>query len=88
MKFSPGSIVITPGAEALIQKDGEKLAELLTRHLNGDWGDMVASDKALNDDAITSGDRIMSAYVIDGEKVWVITESDRSVTTVLLPDEY
>ena len=62
---------------------------LLARHVSGDWGDLCADDKQANDDAIVSGDRILSAYILStGVKVWIITESNRQATTVLLPDEY
>jgi hypothetical protein len=55
----------------------------------GDWGVVDAEDKQANDEALKSGERLLSAYVIkSGERVWVITEADRSATTLLLPDEY
>lgn len=61
----------------------------LAQHQQGNWGQLDEEDKALNDAALASGeDRILSAYTIDGKKVWIITEWDRSVTTVLFPDEY
>jgi hypothetical protein len=58
------------------------------RHRSGDWGDVCDEDKKLNDEAVDGEGRILSAYTVDGEKVWVITEWDRSVTTVLFPSEY
>jgi len=59
------------------------------RHSEGDWGDVSADDWKANDDALTSGERLFSAYEIGaGKRLWVITEADRSSTTVLLPDEY
>jgi hypothetical protein len=65
-------------------------ATLLHRHVNGDDGNLSESDKALNVEAIASGqDRVFSAYQLpSGDRLWVITEWDRSVTTILLPDEY
>jgi hypothetical protein len=91
-KFNLGKIVTTPGALRAAIKDGmEKfsLGSLLTRHKRGDWGDLEAEDKAANDAAVKDGDRILSAYVmVDGTKFWIITEADRSVTTILLPEEY
>ena len=62
------------------------ITKLLHRHATGDWGDMCQEDKAQNDSALTSGDnRLFSAYITPKGKVWVITEYDHSVTTVLLP---
>lgn len=61
----------------------------LSRHFNGDWGDLCGSDKIANDRALQYGDRLLSAYhAPDGTKFWIITEADRSCTTVLLPDDY
>ena len=85
-KFKSGDIFSTPGA--LDALDGEALAGVLTRHLEGDWGDLGALDAQANEDALKHGDRLFSAYNVGDEKVWVITEADRSSTTVLLPDEY
>ena len=66
-----------------------KIDELIARHASGDWGDLDDSDKAQNDAAVKNGRRIFSAYqVTDDLKVWIITEADRSHTTVLLPSEY
>jgi hypothetical protein len=75
------------------------VAEALARHESGDWGIMPDEGKAENEDALKHGNRLMSAYLIwqdatgthgtpEGTKVWIITEYDRSVTTVLFPDEY
>jgi len=65
------------------------LGHILARHVAGDWGDLDARDKALNDAAVKRGGRIFSAYQLtDDIRVWVITEADRSSTTVLLPSEY
>jgi hypothetical protein len=62
---------------------------LVLRHSEGDWGDVSADDWKANDDALTSGERLFSAYDIGaGKRIWIITEADRSSTTVLLPDEY
>lgn len=63
--------------------------ELLARHLDGDWGDIDNEDKELNNAALVNGDRLVSSYNIrDDCKIWIITEADRSATTVLLPEEY
>ncbi len=90
MKFPLGQVVATPGAMEVLSSQGfdETLAVLLTRHASGDWGEVCDEDKALNDDAVRDGGRIMSAYVVGSEKLWVITEMDRSVTTALRPDDY
>ncbi|MBX9677537.1 MAG: hypothetical protein K2X38_02155 [Gemmataceae bacterium] len=64
-------------------------AHFISRHVAGDWDEVCAGDKRLNDEAVKEGTRIISAYrTAMGEKLWVITEADRSVTTILLPDEY
>lgn len=88
MLFDPGQIVATPGAlNHLAFHDSSSLV-LLRRHLQGDWGDLCAGDRKLNDDAVTGAERILSAYTIAGLKIYVITEWDRSYTTVLLASEY
>ena len=84
--FSPGQVFKTPGAADIPQT---VLLAALKRHLSGDWGDVSEDDKQSNDEAVKDGDRILSAYhAPDGTKFWIITESDRSATTFLLPDEY
>jgi hypothetical protein len=63
--------------------------ELLRRHQCGDWGDVVAADAESNEQALRHGLRVLSSYRLSGAgKVWVITEADRSATTILLPSEY
>ena len=63
--------------------------ELLARHITGDWGELDAEDQRANEDALVTDARILSAYVLpSGVKLWIITEADRSATTLLLPDEY
>ena len=86
-KFELGQVLVTPGAyEALNLKDA---ADCLVRHASGDFGDMSEEDKALNEEAVENEGRIMSAYRdSNGVKFWIITEWDRSATTILLPDEY
>lgn len=87
--FPLGQVVATPGALAAIEAAGQHPLEFLRRHLGNDWGEVCSADWALNDEAIEAGDRIHSAYrTAKGERFWVITESDRSVTTLLLPNEY
>lgn len=87
--FVHGQVVATPGAlDALIKHDIEPL-ELIRRHVTGDWGDLCAEDRHQNLFAIRSGLRIFSSYKIEGAtKIWIITEADRSSTTLLLPEEY
>jgi len=92
-KFLLGQVVTTPGALKVLVRTGalEKVGgALIARHLSGDWGDVPAGDWKLNDAALTPGkeDRLMSSYMVGDVKVWIITEWDRSVTTVLLPSEY
>lgn len=86
--FDLGRVVITAGADAHV-KFSQALG-LLSRHVSGDWGEVDDDeDKAANIGAVTFGDRILSVYTaVDGTKVWIITEADRSTTTILLPDEY
>lgn len=87
-KFELGHIVSTPGA--LHKFGSEQLALHLDRHVSGDWGDMDAEDIAANDSALRNNDgRLFSSYnMAHGDKLWIITERDRSVTTFLLPEEY
>lgn len=87
--FPPGQIVATPGALRLLNGINKSPLEFLSRHLRGDWGDVCQEDKMENELALKEGFRLMSSYPItDTEKLWVITEADRSVTTLLLPEEY
>jgi hypothetical protein len=88
--FPLGRIYVTQGAaETFQRRDVPFIGDIIARHATGDWGDMDASDKALNDTAVKHGGRIFSAYQLtDDIRVWVITEADRSSTTVLLPSEY
>ena len=87
--FSPGQIVATPGALALLEQVSKSPLEFLSRHFRGDWGDLCQEDKTENELSLKYGFRLMSSYPItDSEKLWVITEADRSVTTLLLPEEY
>lgn len=84
--FSLGSICIT--SNAMAQLDPVAVKTALIRHSQGDWGILVAEDAQANNDALTNGSRLLSAYTDDGVKFWIITEADRSVTTVLLPEDY
>lgn len=85
--FPLGKVVATPG---VLEKVSERdINNALNRHAHGDWGIMPDEDKQSNDRAVKGGDRIFSAYRSHGGvKFWIITEWDRSATTILLPDEY
>lgn len=86
-KFELGQVLITPGAHDDL--DLKDVASSLVRHAGGDFGDMSEEDKAYNEEALEIGGRIMSAYRDrNGVKFWIITEYDRSATTILLPEEY
>jgi hypothetical protein len=88
--FSAGRIVATPSALALLEQANKSPLEFLSRHLRGDWGDdLCQEDKTENELSLKYGFRLLSSYrVTDTEKIWIITEADRSVTTLLLPAEY
>ena len=87
--FLLGQIVATPGALALFQQHEDKsIHQCLLNHLRGDWGELCADDKEANDYALNTGGRILSSYFVGGNKIWIITEADRSATTILLPEEY
>jgi hypothetical protein len=88
-RFDLGTVVATPGAlEALILVR-ESPATFLARHAVGDWGDLGEDDRRENDRSLDYGCRLLSAYQLpDGSKIWIITEADRSSTTILLPGEY
>lgn len=86
-RFSLGILVMTPGV-----RDGVPPSEMwraLRRHAQCDWGEVNAHDRSVNDQALDNGGRLLSVYESEaGTRFWIITEADRSVTTVLLPDEY
>ncbi len=86
--FKLGQVVATPAALAHCERYSINPLLLLGRHTGGDWGDLEANDVAANVHAIQHDERILSAYVLHGEKFYVITEWDRSVTTLLLAREY
>jgi len=86
-KFPLGSLISTPGALEFVSRD--QMLDALSRHIQGDWGDMDADDRTENERSLKEGLRLFSAYrTRGGMKFWIITEADRSVTTVLLPEEY
>ena len=87
--FNLGQLVATPGALAALTKAGQTPLDFLSRHVCGDWGDIDKDDCKENELGLKRGFRLLSSYRTNAEvKVWVITEADRSVTTVLLPEEY
>jgi hypothetical protein len=87
--FPLGQIVATPGALEALEASRQNPAEFLGRHARGDWGELSADDIAENEFSLKNGFRLLSSYLTaNGQKLWVITEEDRSLTTVLLPDEY
>ncbi len=89
VRFDPGQIVVTPGALKALAEARVSPLSLLARHLSGDWGDLDAEDKSENEIAVERGYRILSAYTLStGERIWIITEADRSSSCLLLPSEY
>ena len=87
-RFALGRVVATPGALETVRDHGVNVVALLRRHASGDWGRVSPEDAHLNDLAVRHGARVLSAYDVPGGRLWVITEADRSATTVLLPSEY
>jgi hypothetical protein len=89
MRFALGRVVATPGALRALERAGQLPAAFLDRHVNGDWGEVPEEDKQENEFSVQHGFRIVSAYTTSAdEKIWIITEADRSSTTILLPSEY
>lgn len=87
--FPLGQIVGTPGALRALDDSQQSPWIFIGRHVRGDWGDLCEEDKKENELSLKEGFRVMSAYTtFKGVKLWVITEADRSATTILLPEEY
>lgn len=89
--FETGALMMTNGVHTLIEQGLLNVHSYLNRHLSGDWGELCDEDKLSNQQALQYGERLFSAYEIDAgdqRKLWIITERDRSVTTLLLPYEY
>ena len=88
--FPLGQIVATPGALAALGKAGQTPLEFLERHVRGDWGELCDEDRKENQFSLERGFRLLSSYRTNASdtKLWVITEADRSVTTILLTEEY
>lgn len=89
-RFPMGRPVITPAAQAVLDAASIEGVLLLARHIHGDWGDLSSEDLVANELALLTGKRLLSSYNLpDGRsKIWIITEADRSATTILLPEEY
>lgn len=87
--FPLGQTLATPGALEALSRAGQPPDEFLARHERGDWGDLCDEDREENELSLKAGFRLLSAYELKtGVKIWVITEWDRSATTMLLPEEY
>ncbi len=84
--FQLGQLVIT--ANASLRLSTEEVMTAIRRHASGDWGDLPPEDSLANDDALKQGGRLFSAYGQSVSRFWIITEADRQVTTVLLPEDY
>jgi hypothetical protein len=88
-KFLLGQLVATPGALQALEEAGQSPLEFLSRHQSGDWGELTEEDKKENEFSVLNDLRILSAYTLaTSVKIWLITEADRSATTILLPEEY
>jgi hypothetical protein len=93
-RFELGQLCHTPGAQAVLERFQVNPLHLICRHIRGDWGDVCAEDAEANENALREGHRLLSSCARKGRgktgtgKVWLITEADRSVTTILLPEEY
>lgn len=85
-RFPLGQIVAT--ANALDILTPLEIAAGLQRHAQGDWGNVCPDDAELNNEALQQGNRLLSAYGTDSQRFWIITEADRSVTTILMPEDY
>ena len=87
-KFSLGKTFATAAVTAWAECENIDLSKLMWKHHFGDWGDLGPEDKQANEEALTQGSRILSAYQIGDRKIYVITEMDRSMTTILFASEY
>ena len=88
-KFPLGELLMTPGAAEAFEKTGEQWSIYLTRHVRGDWGELDKHDVQENEYSLQRGLRLLSKYTLaDRTVIWLITEADRSATTILLPEEY
>lgn len=94
MNLDLGVLTATPGAIEALSSNGMRSwlaesAQYLRRHMRGDWGDVPPEDARENDLSVEEGFRVLSSYTLEsGDRIWIITEADRSSTTILLPSEY
>lgn len=89
VRFKAGQVCATPGALEAMNNAGQSPVEFIGRHVAGDWGDVCEDDRKINEESLEHGLRLLSSYrTNEGVKLWVITEADRSLTTILLPEEY
>ena len=90
MLFELGRVIATPDALGALQENNTNMSELLIRHVGGDWGNLSDEDRLENEQSVKNGWRILSSYPLNntGDKIWIITEADRSSTCLLLPKEY
>ena len=87
--FSLGETFITPGAQEVLDIAGQTPIQFLRRHMSADWGEVSEDDAQENEISLREGFRLLSSYrTVKGQKIWIITEADRSATTILLPSEY
>lgn len=89
-RFAPGKVLLTPGAVDVLQANEDcDIRDYLIRHLTGDWGELDAHDRKVNEEALRNSHRLLSSYTLpDGKTLWIITDADRSATTALTPQEY
>lgn len=88
-KFPLGRVVMTQTAQAVLQSENESPLPYLARHVRGDWGEVDKEDRKENEFSLENDLRLLSAYRTEaGTRLWIITEADRSATTVLLPEDY
>lgn len=88
-RFALGQVVATPAALEMLQRHGRTPLVYITRHHQGDWGDLCEEDRNANETALNDGSRLFSAYKLsEDDRIWIITEADRSSTCVLTPDCY
>lgn len=91
-RFSLGSLLITPAARTLLIENNADPSQYLQRHATGDWGEVCEEDHQQNDFGVSHRNRLMSVYYLvpgqEDSRIWIITEGDRSYTTILLPEDY
>lgn len=91
MKFNVGQVVVTCGVNEKLMESkpfASFVAKSFVRHCNGDWGELCEEDKETNEYALKNGERLLSRYENGDLSIYIITEWDRSVTTILFPEEY